>query len=262
MSPLAGLFVAGFLADHLGWALVTLGILALGAVLAAIAISSRIRRRLRREAASLIFMNWADRREDRLGVPAALAQAAAAGDLIQRLPELVREVAGVEPVTAFVLDRVRHCYTPVASTLSPVPSDTIREDDPLPNLLKRIHSVRLLHGSPHDMKNIAIRAVNGRALQSCRAVCAVPLMEGETLPGLLLCGGTRGHARVGLKSLACLERMSAHVTVALELARGGRQEADGAKARAGTTPPESPRRALSEGALDPDPGRSQRAGEA
>ena len=189
-------------------------ILAVG--LSAIAVSNRVRRRFRRAAARLFCLGWAERRAQRLGVSAALERATSIGELLRMLPKLVCEAADVEPVTVFLLDCTHDSYVPVSSTLFPVPSDAIAADEPLPRMLRRVRCVHLLHGRTDDLENAPISAVNARPLQSCRAVCAVPLFDGRTLFGLLLCGGTTGRGRLGLRGLACLERLTPRLVASLE----------------------------------------------
>jgi hypothetical protein len=205
--------------------------LVLAAAVLAAAVSNRVQRGLRSVASDALCLLWLDRREARLRLLAPLERVGTLSEFLERLPSATASIAGVEPVTLFVLDHELGEYRPVSSTLVAAPGSSVGDDEPLAKALSRSSRVRYLSGRPDDLENAPIHAVNGPQVDECQAVCALPLRRDGKLVAFLLCGGNDGR-RLGLRSSGCLESLVrryndilercpvADVTVTARLARG------------------------------------------
>jgi len=178
----------------------------LGGVMVAAALSNRVQRRLRSIAARLLC-RLLDRRQARPRLLAPLEQIRTLAELFERLPGVTASAADVEPVTLFMLDDEGSQYLPVSSTLLTLPCVPVAADEPLANALRKSSRVHYLSGRTDDLENAPIYAVNGPQVEECQAACALPLRRDGTLVAFLLCGGTEGSPRLGLRSSGCLEEL-------------------------------------------------------
>jgi len=169
------------------------------------ALSNRTQRRLRAIAARAMSRFGAGR--ERLHLIDPLDRIESLSELFERLPEVTATVAGVEPVTLFALDEDGSQYLPVSSTLQTVPCTPIAGDDPLAETLRRATRLHYLKGRTDDLENAPIFAVNAIQVEECQAACAMPLRRHGALIGFLLCGGSNGSPRLGLRSSGCLEAL-------------------------------------------------------
>lgn len=206
--------IAGVQSPLSSAAVVTSTVLLVG--LLAAALSNRVRRRLWRAAALLLRPGWLEPRARIAKAVSVVERQVSLGAVLRSLPPAVREAAGVEPVTVFAIDPAQGIYEPVASTLPQVSAEPIAVDQPLPAQLKHRRAVLMLDGRADDLEHASIHAVNARVIRACHAVCAVPLRRQRELIGFMLCGGTSGRDRIGLVSLARLERLGRRLSATLE----------------------------------------------
>jgi hypothetical protein len=209
-----------------------LGLLGLLAVVVAAALlSNRVQRGLRSIAAGLLCRLWLDHRKASLRLLTPLERVGTLEEFLERLPWTTASVAGVQPVTLYVLDDEGNQYRPTSSTLVSGPCTAVGGDQPLAKTLRRARRVRYLSGRPDDLENAPIHAVNGQQIEECQAVCALPLRRDGVLVAFLLCGGSEGR-RLGLRNSGCLEGLlrrytdiiqrcpTAEVTITARLAPG------------------------------------------
>jgi hypothetical protein len=177
-----------------------------GALLVGAALSNRTERGLRAFIARALARFWFARPE-RLSQLGPLERIQSLPELFDRLPKITASVARVEPVTVFALVEDGDQYLPVSSTLQTVPCTPVAGDDPLAEALRRSTRVRYLKGRADDLENAPIFAVNAHQVEECQAACALPLHRDGALVGFVLCGGTEGSPRLGLRSSGCLEAL-------------------------------------------------------
>jgi hypothetical protein len=174
-------------------------------VLLTAALSNRVQRSIRAIAARALYRLWFERRDARPLVLAPLQQVGTLEEFLDRLPEVTVSAAGIEPVTLFVLDDDGSQYLPATSTVLPAPAAPVAADAPLAEALRGSTRVHYLNGRTDDLQNAPIFAVNGRQVEECQAVCALPLQRDGALVAFLLCGGTGGNGHLGMLSVSCLE---------------------------------------------------------
>lgn len=179
-------------------------VLALGAlVIVLVATSNRMLRQLHGFVAhSLYHLGLGAGREGHLST---LQSARSAQDFVEALPWVTCRVAGVTPVTLFLLQGDQ--FIPTHSTRAEVESAPVSADDPLAHTMNRSGWVHDLRGRADDLENAPIHAVNRSQVEECRALCAVPLRTRGTLHGFLLCGGSQGYSRLSMTSMAWLQAL-------------------------------------------------------
>jgi hypothetical protein len=169
-------------------------LLASGAALgiAALAISNRINRRLRRLIDPYIYRGSIDHREISARVAAAVGQTLSVGELCQIIPANVRQLVGTDPVTLFLADAREPRFIVVSSTLVPPPPVAVLTSEPLATELNRTRRAIHLRGRPDDLEYIPIHVENAAQITACAATCAAPITGSEELFGILICGGQGG----------------------------------------------------------------------
>jgi hypothetical protein len=206
LTMLAVLAMLAWRSAHHPHDMVSLGqLLVFAGVLMTAALSNRIQRRFRAMAARAIYGVWFEGREERRRALAPLQRVRTLEEFMEQLPDVTVAAAGVEPVTLFALDDDGSHYLPVSSTVFPIPAAPVAADDPLAVAMRRSPRVHYLKGRTDDLQYAPIFAVNGRQLEECQAVCALPLHRNGALAAFLLCGGTGGDPRLGMLSSSCLE---------------------------------------------------------
>ena len=194
--------------------------------LVAFTISNRLRRRLQH----LVDPVWYDPRVTRRAlaarVVAPLEEAATVEMLARLIPSNARELAGVEPVTLFLVHEASGSFRSETSTLSPEPRVAVGWREPLAVELRRARRPIRLRGRADDLEYVSIYVENGEQIEACAAACAIPLFGEEDLIGFLLCGAAGDASRVRREALALLHLASRRYAAHLE--RLGRRKDGGA----------------------------------
>lgn len=196
MSPARGFFI-------LAVAFALLAVLAL-------TVSNRVRRRVLR----LVDPLWYDPRAARLlvspRVVTPLERATSLTELCAMIPSNARELAGLDPVTLFLVQSESDpvSFRAVASTIDPRPSVVVQNEDPLAEELRRARRPIRLRGRTDDLEYVSIYVENAEQIGACGAACAVPLAGEEGLVGFLLCGPKEGGSSVPRAALVLLHTAS------------------------------------------------------
>ncbi len=156
--------------------------------IAALAFSNRVHRRAQRVLDPILSRRAMNRREIAHRVAQAAGSAVTMPDLCRIIPHSVREVVGTDPVTLFLAEPGDSRYIVVASTLEPAPTVAVLASEPLATELDRTRRAIHLRGRRDDLEYIPIYVENSAQITACAALCAAPILRGDELHGILLCG--------------------------------------------------------------------------
>jgi hypothetical protein len=159
---------------------------ALGIV--ALSFSSRVGRRAQRFIDPILSAPRIDRREISALAGGAAGGASNLAELCRIIPSNVREVAGTDPVTLFLIDPRDSRFIVMASTLDPAPTVVVHATEPLASELDRTRRAIHLRGRPDDLEYIPIYVENAAQITACAALCAAPILIEDELSGFVLCG--------------------------------------------------------------------------
>ncbi len=224
-SFVIGVLLLGFLftlvqlARLTGWTLVrTAWVSVLCATLAGlsvVAISSRLQRLVRTLLEPYFYTSHVDPEVVWSRLSRDLEAAATRLDVCRIVPAKTAEIAGVEPVTLFVIREGGEDYIVAGSTLDPPPSERVGWDEPLARELRASRHAIHLRGRPDDLGLIPIYVENAKQISVCEAVCAVPLNHSGKLHGFLLCGDPEHGSEAVPATLLLLEVVAQMVTTRL-----------------------------------------------
>lgn len=197
-------------------------VLALGAALgiAALAVSNRLQRRVRRLVDPYLHGGRADYRALSVRVAASVDPTQSIAELCDLIPRNAHDIIGADPVTLFLEEEAQARFVVVASTIDPRPAVAFLVDDPLATELRRTRRAIRLRGRPDDLEFIPIYVENAAQIAACRATFAAPITRDEELFGFLLCGESRGPSRAGRPLLPLLDLVCHRYSAQVDMLAG------------------------------------------
>jgi hypothetical protein len=183
--------------------------------LVTITLSGRLQRLLRHLLEPYFYASRFDPEVVWSGLSQKLDNARTHSDLYALIPATTVEIAGVEPVTLFLVREGGGEYFAAGTTLADTPSERIGKDEPLARELCASRHAISLRGRPDDLGLIPIYVENAKQIAACQAACAVPLSHAGELLGFLLCGDPARGADKLSGTLFLLEVIAQMVTTRL-----------------------------------------------
>lgn len=192
--------------------------------------SNRFQRMMRQFVDRNFYVNRYDYRTQWTNITEAIEQARDERTLLRRATEFLRDVFAADGVTIGLSegggDGIRVVHGKGAADEAPV----LKPDSPLYELLARERKALLLDRNPHDFTYIPIYAEDGDWLDATASQMVSPLLDGETLVGLIGQERRDRSDRFTFEDVALFESMSTHVASALRSLRMARELADAREA--------------------------------
>ncbi len=192
--------------------------------------SNRFQRMMRQFVDRNFYVNRYDYRTQWTNITEAIEQSRDERALLTHSTDFLRDVFAADGVTIGLCEGGSDCIRVLHGKGAANQAPILKSDSPLYELLQREGKALLLDRKPHDFTYIPIYAEDGDWLDATASQMISPLLDGDTLVGLVGLERRDRNDQFTFEDVALFESMSTHVASALRSLRLARELADAREA--------------------------------